>query len=196
MKIPELKVFAYLAFIMPAFFAVMWIVSATIDGKWAFGVNSLSDMGISENAVSAFLFNFGCIVTGLFGAIIGLGSFIYGRKTVRAGGALYIISMVFLSFVGVFTLHSSLHEFVASSFGVFFALSIVTSSISDWKLSWYFYFDVAFMVIGIIIITTQVFEVWEPLLVIASMIWTLVIGYKMIRHEETLYSNGPAIGGM
>ena len=193
MKIPELKVFAYLAFAMPVFFAVMWILSATIDGKWTFGVNSLSDMGISENAVSAFLFNFACIVTGLFGAAIGFGSFAYGKKTIRAGGVLYIIAMLFLSLVGVFTLPHTMHYIVASSFGVFLAISVVVSTVSDWKLSWYFYFDAVFIVAGSIIVATQVFAVWEALMVIASMIWTAVIGYKMIIRDDALYSEEPSV---
>ena len=192
MKVPELKMFACLAFVMPVFFSVMWIMSATIDGQWTFGVNSLSDMGISENAVSAFLFNFACIFTGLFGAVIGFGSVAYGKRTIKAGGILYIISMIFLSFVGVFTLHSSLHFFVASTYGVFFALSVVVSSVSDWKLSWYFYFDAVFIVAGLIIVFTQVFAMWEAIMVIAAMVWTLVIGYKMIKREETLYSEDPS----
>ena len=193
MKVPELKMFAYLAFIMPVFFSIMWIMSATIDGHWTFGVNSLSDMGISENSVSAFLFNFACIFTGLFGAVIGLGSVFYGRKTIKAGGILYVISMLFLSMVGVFTLHSPLHFYVASSYGVFFALSVVVSSISDWKLSWYFYFDLVFIIGGLIVVFTQVFALWEAVMVIAAMVWTLVIGYKMIIREETLYSEEPSV---
>ena len=192
MKVPELKVFAYLAFIMPVFFAVMWIMSATIDGHWTFGVNSLSDMGISDNAVSAFLFNFACIFTGLFGAVIGFGSVAYGRRTIKTAGILYIISMLFLSLVGVFTLHSPLHFFVASSYGVFITLSLLVTSVSDWKLSWYFYLDLVIIVGGLIVVLTQEFAVWEAIMVIAALIWTLVIGYKMIIREETLYSEEPS----
>ena len=190
MNVPGLKMFAYLAFIMPLFFFVIWILSATIDGEWAFGVNSLSDMGISENAVSAFLFNFGCITTGIFGAIIGFGMFAYGKRTIKYGGMLYIISMIFLAFVGVFTLPQTMHYVVASSYGAFFALSVVVSTPSDWKVSWYLYFDIVFIVAGIIIVSTQVFAVWEAVMVIAACIWTFVLGYKMLR-ENTLFSDGP-----
>lgn len=197
MRVPPLRTTAYLAFIMPVFFSLMWIMSATIDGKWAFGVNSLSDMGISENAVSAFLFNFGCIMTGIFGSMIGFGMYTYGKKTVSVGGLFYIISMIFLALVGVFTLNIfPMHFTVASTFGVMFAVSVVTISVSDWKLSWYFYFDIIFMVAGTIVIVTQPFAVWEAIAVIGAMVWTVIIGYKMMKREEQLYGETPRIGGI
>ena len=193
MEIPKLKVFAYLAFIMPAFFTIMWILSATIDGSWTFGINSLSDMGISENPTSAFLFNFGCMVTGILGVLIGFGMFAYGKRTNKAGGLLYIVSMVFLALVGVFTLPQTMHYVVATSYGLFFGISVVVSSVSDWKLSWYPYFDLVYIVFSVIVVSTQVFEMWEPIMVIAAMVWTVIIGYKMIR-EESLFNEEPDLG--
>ena len=195
MKTPGLRFFAYLAFIMPLFFAVMWILSATTDGEWAFGVKSLSDMGISENPLSAFLFNFACIFTGLSGTVIGFGSFAYGKRTMRIGGVLYMISMVFLAMVGVFTLPQTMHYIVASSFGIIFALSVLVSSVSDWKCSWFFYFDIAFIIAGAIIVGTQPFPVWEAIMVIGAMLWTAVLGYKMLIRVDELFSDVPAIGG-
>ncbi len=190
MEIPKVKVFAYLAFIMPIFFSTMWILSATMDGRWTFGVNSLSDMGISENATSAFLFNFGCIFTGIFGAMIGFGMFAYGRRTNKASGLLYIVSMIFLALVGVFTLPQTMHYVVATSYGLFFGLSVLVSSVSDWRLSWYPYFDIVYIVFSIIVVGTQVFEMWEPIMVIAAMFWTVITGYKMM-HEKGLYDEEP-----
>ena len=190
MKVPGLRFFITLTIVMPIFFSIMWILSASIDGKWAFGVNSLSDMGISENAISAFLFNFGCIVTGLFGSFIGFGMFAYGKRTMKYAGILYIISMIFLAFVGVFTLPQRMHYIVASSYGIFFALSVVVATPSDWKLSWYLYFDIIFIIFGLIIVGTQTFPVWEAVMVIAAMVWTVVLGYKMFK-EDALFSDEP-----
>ena len=193
MKIPELRTFAYLAFAMPLFFAVMWILSATIDGEWTFGVNSLSDMGISDDPLSAFLFNFGCIATGFFGMIIGLGMFAYGKRTVRAGGILYTISTFFLALIGVFTLPQTMHYVVASTAGLVFSMSVVVTSPSDWKVSWYLYFDIVFMITSLIVMFTQIFVIWEPIMVIASMIWTASIGYRMLIHDSELYGEEPNI---
>lgn len=194
MKMPELKVFEYLAFVMPVFFAVMWILSATIDGKWTFGVNSLSDMGISENAISAFLFNFGCIVTGLGGFVINMGAFAYGKKMLKIGSLIAAASFIFLSLVGVFTLNIfSAHRFVASTFGVLLFISIVVSSVSDFKVSWYLYFDIPFIIAIAVIVLTQPFAVWEAITVIGAMIWIMMLGFKMHIHDDRLFGDEPRL---
>ena len=194
MKMPELKVFEYLAYIMPVFFAVMWVLSATIDGKWTFGVNSLSDMGISENAVSASLFNFGCVVAGLGGFVIEIGAFAYGKRTLKIGSLIAAMSFIFLSLVGVFTLNIfSIHSFVASTFGVLLFISIVVSSVSDFKVSWYLYFDIPFIIAIATVVLTQPFEVWEAITVIGALIWILVLGYKMHVHDDRIFSDEPKL---
>lgn len=194
MKFPELRFFALLSLIMPIFFATMWISSATIDGEWTFGVNSLSDMGVSENAVSAFLFNFGCIMTGLGGFIISIGTFAYGKRTLRFSGLIAAASFIFLSLVGVFTLNIfPVHSFVASTFGVLLFISMVLSSVSDFKVSWYLYFDIPFIMAIAAIVLTQPFAVWEAITVIGAMVWILVLGYKMHVRDDRLFGDGPKL---
>jgi len=195
MEFPGLRRIIPLTVIMPLFFTTMWILSATIDGKWTFGVNSLSDMGISENATGAFLFNFGCIVAGLGGFIINLAAFAYGKKMLRIGGIVAAASFIFLSLVGVFTLHTyEAHSFVASTFGVLLFVSIVLSSVSDYKVSWYLYFDIPFIVAVAVLVLTQPFPVWEAITVIGSMIWILVLGYKMHVRDDRLFGDEPRLG--
>ena len=194
MEFPELRRIIPLTVIMPIFFATIWILSATIDGRWTFGVNSLSDMGVSENALSAFLFNFGCIVAGLGGFVISIATFAYGKGTLRVGGAVAAAGFIFLSLVGVFTLDIyPIHSFVASTFGVLLFVSIVVSSISDYRISWYLYVDIPFIIVKIVIVLTQPFAVWEALTVIGAMIWILVLGYKMHIHDEELFMDGPRL---
>jgi hypothetical membrane protein len=194
MKFPELRCIIPLTVIMPIFFATMWILSATIDGKWTFGVNSLSDMGISENAVCAFLFNFGCVVAGLGGFVISLATFAYGKKTLRFGGIVAAVSFLFLSLVGVFTLNTfEAHSFVASTFGVLLFISIVLSSVSDYKVSWYLYFDIPFIVTVAAVVLTQPFPLWEAITVIGSLIWIMVLGYKMHVHDDRLFGDEPRL---
>ena len=195
MEMPELRMFAYLAFIMPVFFSVMWILSSTIDGGWTFGVNSLSDMGVSENAVSASLFNIGCVVAGLGGFVISIGTFAYGRRTLRIGGLIAAASFIFLSLVGIFTLQNyPIHSFVASTFGVLLFISVVLSSVSDLGVSWYLYFDILFIIAIAAVVLTQPFPVWEAMTVIGSMVWILVLGYKMHVHDDRLFGEGPGLG--
>ena len=192
MRFPELRMIGYIAIAAPLLFVALWISSATIDGSWQFGVNSLSDMGISDNAVSAFLFNFGCMITGILGMIVGAGLIVYGKRTLKVGGAVYIIGMLFLSLVGVFTLDNyDMHRFVATSFSVASGLAIVISSVSDWKVSWYLYTDIAVIGFSITVFMVTHFEMWEPLITIASMIWVLILGVKIFRKEEELFNITP-----
>ena len=192
MRFPELRIIGYIAIVAPLLFVTLWISSATIDGSWQFGVNSLSDMGISDNAVSAFLFNFGCMITGVLGMIVGAGLIVYGKRTLKVGGAVYIIGMLFLSLVGVFTLDNyDMHRFVATSFSVASGLAIVISSVSDWKVSWYLYTDITVIGFSITAFMVTHFEMWEPLITIASMIWVLILGIKILRKEEELFNITP-----
>ena len=199
MRIPELRIFGYVATVVPLLFTLLWILSASIDGSWKFGVNSLSDMGISDNAVSAFLFNFGCIATGIsgiMGMFVGFGLFEYGRRTLKVGGIIYIIGMLFLSLVGVFTLDNfNMHFIVATTFSVAGGIGIVVSSISDWKVSWYLYADVFLIATAVIFALTTQFEMWEPVATIASITWVFITGIKMLRNEERLFTDRPLIGG-
>ncbi len=196
MRIPPLKVFGYVALAAPVFFAVMWIASATTDGAWQFGVLSLSDMGISKNPLSAFLFNFGCIATGICGMFIGFGMFTYGKKTLKTGGIIYMAGMFFLSLVGVFTLDNyQAHEFVASTFGLVASAAVLVSSVSDWRLSWYIYADVFLIVFSAIQVIAQPFAVWEAFITITAMIWIFIMGIKMLKHESVLFTDTPRIGG-
>lgn len=196
MRSPPLKMFGYVALAAPVFFAIMWISSAATDGAWQFGVLSLSDMGISKNPLSAFLFNFGCIATGICGVFIGFGMFAYGKRTLKAGGIIYMAGMFFLSLVGVFTLDNyPAHEFVASTFGMVSSVAVLVSSVGDWRLSWYIYADVFLIVFSTMQVITQPFAVWEAFITIAAMIWIFIMGIKMLRHEEALFMDAPRIGG-
>ena len=196
MRFPELKMFGYIAMAAPVLFVVVWMMSAAFDGSWWFGVNSLSDLGISDNAVSAFLFNFGCMTTGILGMIVGFGLFEYGRRTLKVGGVIYIIGMLFLSLVGVFTLDTyDAHYFVASTCSLIIGVGVFVSSLSDWKVSWYLYADVVLMAFTAIIVLVTPFETWEPVATITSIIWIFIMGIKMLRNEEELFTGTPLTGG-
>ena len=187
MKIPELRFGGYFGVAAPILFGILWLSSALIDGDWGFGVKSLSDLGISHNAISAFMFNFGCIMMGVSGMIVGLWSFAYGRSTMVIGGLFYVVGLFFLSLVGVFTLPQTMHYVVASTFGVIGSIAVIICSISDVG-SPYLYLDILLIIISVIAVTTQPFELWEPIITICSMIWTAVLGIKMLRHDRRLFN--------
>ena len=191
MEFPELKFFGYTAIAASLIFPMMWFISATTDGSWTFCVNTLSDMGISDNAFSAFMFNSGCMIMGVLGMAVGLATFIYGKRTVRYGSLLYMLSMLSLFFVGVFTLHTDMHYVVATLFFLVCGISIIVISISDYKVSWYLYTDIVLIAVMAITMMTLEFAVWEPIYTICSLIWTFTFGIKMVVGDERLFSDVP-----
>jgi len=190
MEVPPLRFFSYIALVMPFVFTALWISSALVDGEWRFGFDSLSEMGISDDTVGAFLFNFGCIISGISGIIFGFGIFAYGKSVIRLGGALFTFSLLFLSLVGVFNLHfGDVHYFVASTFGLVLGISYVFLSLKDWGHIVYLIVDVTFIAVCIIFTVDTPFTVWEPTLIISAMVWIFFLGVKMYREEDTMFGD-------
>lgn len=190
MEVPPLRFFSYIALVMPFVFTALWISSALVDGEWRFGFDSLSEMGISDDTVGAFLFNFGCIISGISGIVFGFGIFAYGKSVIRLGGALFTFSLLFLSLVGVFNLHfGDVHYFVASTFGLVLGISYVFLSLKDWGHIVYLIVDVTFITVCIIFTVDTPFTVWEPTLIISAMVWIFFLGVKMYREEDTMFGD-------
>ena len=194
MKVPPLRFFSYIALVMPFVFVALWIASALVDGEWRFGYNSLSEMGISDDTVGAFLFNFACIISGISGIVFGFGIFAYGKSVIRLGGALFTISHLFLSLVGVFNLNfGDVHYFVASTFGLVLGISYVFLSLKDWGHWLYLIVDIVFITVCVVFTVDTPFTVWEPALIISAMVWIFIIGVKMYREEESMFGDTPRL---
>ncbi|AGI47695.1 Protein of unknown function (DUF998) [Thermoplasmatales archaeon BRNA1] len=164
----------------PIVFSVLWVLSATIDGDWTFGEDSLSRMGISENRIAAALFNGGCVFVGAMGFIVGIGIMSGKDPLSKPEGIAYSAGMVFLMLVGVFPMDlGTIHNTVATTFGVFVFIAILLASAVDYRNRDHPEIDVIVLAFTVIMLATQRFEVWEPLLVIATMVWTAVLGLKM-----------------
>ncbi len=182
-RIP-LRFVTILALVLPAVFAVLWISSATIDGLWAFGVDSLSRMGISEDRVAAALFNGGCIVCGAMGTIIGLGTAAHRERAGTLAGILYAAGMVFLLLVGVFPMDQpDIHYVVATLFFTLVLFSVIITAVDSRRLGRHFELDVLPFVLSILFMSTMVFPLWEALIVIIFMVWTILQGIRMARYD-------------
>jgi len=183
-KILPLKVVAALAITIPPLFAVVWIASATLDGRWVFGVDSLSRMGISENQISAALFNYGCIAAGAMGVTVGIGMAIHQDRYRRLKGVFYATGMFFLMLVGVFPMSlGAIHYLVASLFGLLCLGALICSMIANWGQGKYTEFNGVLVVVSLILVATQPFAMWEAILVIICMFWTVSQGLSLIiRH--------------
>jgi len=84
-------------------FLVLYSVAATLDSRYVFGENYLSDLGVGEGA---WAFNSGLIVAGLMLVVFsyfGLGP-VLGKGVLRIlGTVLLMVSAILLMGIGVFT---------------------------------------------------------------------------------------------
>ena len=179
-EIVSLKTCSILAVLIPVVFAILWITSATLDGEWTFGTDSLSRMGISDNPVSAALFNYGCMVTGALGFILGYATAVHEKGYNTYCGAAYSAGMVFLMVVGIFPMDQGIIHYIAAGvFGIFMFIALIFSALTDYYQRWHPEVDLIILAAALILIATQIFEMWEPLLVIFVMVWTVIHGIKM-----------------
>ncbi len=186
-KYLPLKLVTILAIVLPFVFAVLWISSATLNGQWTFGVHSLSHMGISDNALAAALFNGGCMVCGAMGILIGLGTAARKERAGRVAGTFYAVGMFFLILVGVFPMDQKpIHYIVATLFFALVLFNIIITAVDNRLNGKRFEIDVAFFVLSVIFMSTMVFPLWEALIVILIMIWTVLLGVRYILYDGAL----------
>ena len=179
-KILTARILTLLAVALPVFFAVMWVSSASTDGLWRFGEESLSRLGVSEDQVAAALFNGGCISAGTMGIILGLGTAANRKDFGFAAGIAYAAGMFFLVLVGVLPLTAGrIHYIVASFFGILMMISLILTAINDHRRRMHPEAEILFIVISLVLIATQRFAMWEALLVIIVMVWTALQGVKV-----------------
>ncbi len=185
-KILTARILTVLALSVPVFFAMMWASSALIDGLWRFGEESLSRLGVSEDPVAALLFNGGCISTGAMGIIVGLGIAAHNEDFGSLAGITYAAGMFFLVLVGALPLTAGMiHYVVASIFGILMMISLILTAIHDHRRRMHPEAEILFIVISLVLIATQRFAMWEALLVIIVMIWTVLQGIKMRVYSGT-----------
>ena len=181
-----LRTCSWLAFIAPPIFIVLWVLSATLDGDWVFGVDSLSRMGVSDDRVAAGLFNCGCMAVGAMGILIGVGMAVHMKGLYTVVGILYSVAMIFLILVGVFPMDlGTIHYVVSDTFGILAFFAVVTSSVNDFLRMWHPEIDAALIAAIVVFVATQPFPLWEAVLVILALAWTVMQGVKMRIHEDS-----------
>ena len=112
-------------------FAVSWITAVVLDGSWAYGVNMVSDLGVSASFGARIAFTIGCVVGGL-------GFMAYGysvmrscsRPLVKLTYAMSMLAGLCLIGVGLFNEMNLLHYPFALSLGGL-AISAIIISIAD-----------------------------------------------------------------
>jgi len=115
-------------------FAVVWMVAVFADGSWSFGVDELSDLGISDVCNAANIFNYGCMLFGILIAVFGAGKIAirYGHDI--STGILLVLAGAFLVLAAIYTKDSyDLHMFFVYMFVLMMGLAAVVNAIGDFR---------------------------------------------------------------
>jgi len=182
-KILLMKISTVLAIAVPVFFAIAVSTAAFLDNTWSIGSKSLSRLGISENRLTAALFNGGCIIAGILGTIAGSLIAVTMKGLDALTGVCYAASLFFLIFIGAVTLENyDGHSFVSTMFGLVMIVTLIIGIISDFKHKRHPEISIIIGLAGLIVFSTQEFDIWEVTLVTLVIIWTMLQGMKIIHY--------------
>ena len=173
-----------------AFIFVSLAIASYPEFSWV--DNALSDLGVVPG-VTALLFNFGLIVSGIFSFIFATGMFVFlGESMVgRAGAVIFVLATVALTAIGVFPENvRPVHYLVSVAFFALLPISMLVIAGASWFLGqvrmavftllvavaaaapWVLYFSVRY-VSGV--------AVPEAVSALAGAVWAIVLGFKMLR---------------
>jgi hypothetical membrane protein len=115
-----------------AFTCISLAINSAAEFSWA--EDALSDLGVMSG-ITAPIFNFGLIVSGLLGFVFALGVFAYLGESVvsRAGAFVLVLAMAALTAIGVFSENvRPVHYLVSVAFFVFLPISMLIFTGAFW----------------------------------------------------------------
>ena len=107
--------FGWIGVIAVTAFCVMWLMCYLADSSWTWGINTISDFGVSNTAAADY-FNYGVMIVGMILAVYGLGKTQSPAVASRVGGNLIAFGGIFIALMGVTTVdvnNGDYHKFVA-----------------------------------------------------------------------------------
>lgn len=194
----RLKAFGICGVLAPiiGFMCVLFAVASYSQFSWF--DNALSDLGVVEG-VTALLFNFGLIVSGVLTFIFGLRLFAFLHKKVLgvAGALIFALGALTLTLIGIFPESARpTHYYASVAFFVLFPISmflICAEFLSSSRVRMGLFTFVA----GIFAATVWIVQfavrpfpgvaIPETLSALAASAWVVVLGYKMF--NEASHSN-------
>jgi hypothetical membrane protein len=174
------------------------LLAVTFYSPFSWTKNALSDLGIQTEPTS-ILFNFGLVASGVLTLVFGIGLFGLLGSTVlgKVGVFLFVLASLALIAIGVFNENCTpVHWYVSVVFFVSFSLSLfvlVAALLELGKLRMgLFTFIVAMFAATpwIAYFATRYVEgvaVPETISAFAASMWTMVLGFKMLK--ESSHSN-------
>lgn len=181
------KIPSMVLFIGIALFAFCWMGAVLLDPSWTFGVNTMSELGISETDAK-YLFLIGCAGTGICTCVYGaLMAYSLKPPLLRSVFVILSIAGIFLMGVGFFTMDTDLHIVFTVAFFVSVALCMVSYipyaafAEENYLLAIY---TVVLLVANILLLLLTPLAFVEPVAVILFMVWILSINHSFFWNED------------
>lgn len=177
--------FSWFGIIGVATFIIAWVCAASIDTAWQFGVNTLSEFGISDTDAKYF-FNYGCMITGAFVALFGFGQTVNAKNGgYSAGGIFFVIGGVLLALIGVVTMdvgNGNLHNYVAISAALFLFLGMIAVCAGNWKADRKIVAGITIVFAFVLVAMAVCYDTakLEAYGIILAMVWFLIESARMI----------------
>ncbi|MCL1811493.1 MAG: DUF998 domain-containing protein [Methanomassiliicoccaceae archaeon] len=175
--------FAWLGVTGVAVFVFSWLCAASADSAWQFGVNTLSELGVSDTDASCY-FNLGCCaVTGILIAALGCGRTIYSKNAGHiACGVLLAFGGILLVLVGVFTMDTDEHKVIAVSAALFLFMGIIAATAGNWVADRKIFAGAGIVIIFMLVAMFFAYDTaeFEAYGIILAMVWFLLESVNMI----------------
>lgn len=170
-----------------AVFSICWICAVVSDGRWIFGENMVSDLGVSDTNAQYF-FNYGCAAAGIIIYIYGILTAYFNRLTLdRISYILIALAGMFLIGVGTFTEDLGWsHNLCAYSLFIAVAVSAIIRLVLDIIHRDMIPAAVTAVLIlsAVIVALTQTFPFLEAFAIIIILIWIALVCLKTIFKNE------------
>lgn len=164
-------------------FSICWICAVISDSTWTFGINMVSDLGVSDTNAQYF-FNYGCVAAGIIIYVYGILTAYYNKSVFDRISYIFIaLAGMFLIGVGTFTEDLGWpHNLCAYSLFIAVFISAILKIILDFiNRDRVFAAVSAVLIISTIIVAaTQTFPFLEAFAIIIILIWITLVCLKTI----------------
>lgn len=176
-------------------FIVINMIGGAMDPNWSFDRNCLSDLGVSKDPVTSFLFSLSCFICGILLIVFAIGKYMF-EDDLNVSASVFLIGAC-IGIFGVALFGSSgdttaLHNVMAGTFAGCVSVCVVLITVSDILHKNYLVL-VSGLVIGIVAVSTLFTapqNMSEFITVGCVVAWFIVQLYKYYR--QGMFSKAPA----
>ena len=169
-----------------AAFCIMWLACYQADSSWKWGVDAISEFGVSST-VAADYFVYGLVIVGALLAAFGIGKVQCSQKKYGyvVGGTLLAIGGLVLVLIGLLTkdvADGDYHNFFAWMLAVLFCMAVLVITVQE-------YLDGNVLSVGISMILIFAvaafailfeFEKFEVYAIVLALVWVVLNSATMI----------------